>query len=103
MQRIESFPHGLSFVGQNSCRYSVNNEVSADGCRIKFFAEEMGGNDHVSFNIYRTASKGWTLKPCEMPSQKIFDFVEQLVPDGDDQAPKQDPYSVRKNASFGSI
>ena len=52
-------------------------------------AEELGGGDYVSLNLYRTGT-GDRLKPCEMPAEKVVRFVLGLVPDapragGDDR------------------
>jgi hypothetical protein len=44
-----------------------------DGVR-KLYAERLAGGDHVSFNLYTTAS-GPRLKPCEMPEAKVAAFV----------------------------
>lgn len=48
---------------------------SLDGRRVWLFARELGGTDIVSFNLYRTAIGGCLLKPCEMSSDKVMDFV----------------------------
>lgn len=56
-------------------RYGMSIEISADGKRRKFYAEELGGNDHVSFNLYLLDGKAPLLKPCEMPAEKVIDFV----------------------------
>jgi hypothetical protein len=85
IEQVENLPLGLSFGTFNGRRYSISSEISSGRRRIKFFGENLGGTDFVSFNAYKTASKGWTLKPCEMSSQKIFEFIEKFIPDGDDQ------------------
>jgi len=38
-------------------------------------AKELGGNDFISGNYYRSVGEG-LLKPCEMPAEKVIDFVE---------------------------
>ncbi|WFU07130.1 hypothetical protein QA648_35070 (plasmid) [Rhizobium sp. CB3171] len=53
----------------------------ADGRRIWLFAEELGGRDIVSLNIYRLSGRP-TLKPCEMSSSKVIDFLLGFRPDG---------------------
>ena len=42
---------------------------------MKLFAEELGGADRVSFNLYFLDGKPPLLKPCEMPQDKVVDFV----------------------------
>ncbi len=58
--------------------YGVTVTRSEDGKRTSLFAEELGGQDIVSFNLYGL-STGELLKPCEMSSQKVVDFVIGLV------------------------
>ncbi|AVA24310.1 hypothetical protein [Rhizobium sp. NXC24] len=53
---------------------------SLDGRRTCLFAEELGGRDIVSFNIYRLSGH-LTLKPCEMSSSKVIDFLLGFRPD----------------------
>lgn len=48
---------------------------SSDGRRVWLFAEELGGTDIVSFNLYTLAGDIRLLKPCEMSSDKVVDFV----------------------------
>ncbi len=63
---FEGFCEGL--------RYGVTRTESPDGKRGWLYAEELGGADHISLNLYRLES-GVRLKPCEMPEQKVIDFV----------------------------
>ena len=42
------------------------------------FARELGGNDIVSLNFYRTRRQFY-LKPCEMPLEKVEAFLEGLT------------------------
>lgn len=50
------------------------------GARHSLVAEELGGADYISLNLYRLSS-GARLKPCEMPEQKVIGFVLGLVPE----------------------
>ena len=63
-------------------RWGVTVERSADGRRVKLYGEELGGADHVSFNLYFAGGEA-RLKPCEMPEAKVVAFVLGFVPDGD--------------------
>ncbi len=53
------------------------------------YAEELGGRDIVSANLYVTGA-GAQLKACEMPAAKVVDFLEHFEPvDADtDAAPE---------------
>lgn len=67
-----------SFMGRT---YGVTVTRSEDGKRTSLFAEELGGQDIVSFNLYSLSSGNEALKPCEMSSEKVVDFVVGLVPE----------------------
>ncbi|MEJ6396864.1 hypothetical protein [Yoonia sp. 208BN28-4] len=62
--------HGRSYVATRS--------TVADGRGEKLVAEALDGSDYISLNIYHLAS-GDRLKPCEMPAQKVIDFVQAFV------------------------
>lgn len=55
--------------------WSVTVKRSRDGKRIWFYGEELGSTDIVSFNLYRLSKTGPVLRPCEMSSSKVIDFV----------------------------
>ena len=76
---FDALPLG-SFKGQAHGRtYLVTRSNHADGKSQKLVAKELGGADYISLNLYRLAS-GARLKPCEMPAQKVIDFVLALDP-----------------------
>ena len=84
LSSFEGLPGGF-FTGRFRGRaYGVTVHRSADGRRARLFAEELGGFDYVSFNLYRLADGSTRLKPCEMPDTKVRRFVEELefVPAG---------------------
>ncbi len=64
--------YGGSFDGR---RYRVTKSVMATGRSQKLEAEELGGSDYISFNLYRLAGGQALLKPCEMTSEKVIGFV----------------------------
>ncbi|QGX97182.1 hypothetical protein EI983_02355 [Roseovarius faecimaris] len=77
---FDALPLG-SFTG--SCagrRYVVTRSDFSGGAAQKLVAEELGGADYISLNLYRLAS-GARLKPCEMPEAKVVDFVLNLRAD----------------------
>lgn len=61
-------------------RYGVVRQAASGGRAQKLVAEELGGADYVSLNLYFLAG-GARLKPCEMPEEKVVRFVLDLVPD----------------------
>lgn len=79
LDAFDALPEGV-FVGQShGRRYVIVRRVS--GAVQKLVAEELGGSDYISLNLYRLAS-GARLKPCEMPEQKVVDFVLDLTVSG---------------------
>mgnify|MGYP004526313975 CR=1 FL=1 len=66
-----------SFAGR---RWGVTLNGSPDRQRRWLFGEELGGGNHVSFNLYALAG-GPALRPCEMPVDKVVRFVLGYVPD----------------------
>lgn len=70
--------YGGSYHGR---RYRITKTVMAAGRSQKLEAEELGGNDYISFNLYRLASGESLLKPCEMPAEKVTEFVLNVVAD----------------------
>lgn len=75
---LAEIPSGYSegvFAGR---RYGVTVRRSEDGKRSSLFARELGGRDVVSFNFYRLNSGEVGLKPCEMSSEKVESFVQEL-------------------------
>lgn len=61
-------------------RYGVVRQAASGGRAQKLVAEELGGTDHVSLNLY-FLSGGARLRPCEMPEEKVVRFVLELVPE----------------------
>lgn len=74
---ILKIPLGYSEVDYNNRRYGMTRADFNDGKSLKVYAEELGGTDFISFNYYIT-TKDEYLKPCEMPEQKVLDFLRQI-------------------------
>ncbi len=70
--------YGATYQGK---RYRVIKSVLVSGRSQKLEAEELGGPDYVSFNLYRLADGEALLKPCEMSSEKVIDFVMNVEVD----------------------
>ena len=70
--------YGGTFEGK---RYRITKTVMATGRSQKLEAEELGGNDYISFNLYRLADATALLKPCEMAEDKVVAFVLGVLVD----------------------
>jgi hypothetical protein len=73
---LSSWPLGYFTARYAGRRYGVTSSVHANGNSFKLYAEELGGTDGISLNVYRPPSSTEpTLKPCEMPVDKVTAFV----------------------------
>jgi hypothetical protein len=68
-------------------RYGVTLDASPDRRRRWLFAEELGGTDRISFNLYALTGGRLALRPCEMPAAKVIDFVLRYRPERSPVAP----------------
>lgn len=73
--RLDTLPRGWFRACYADRRYGVSRTVHAGGRSMKLFAEELGGSDRISLNIFMSASGDPLLKPCEMPLDKVTAFV----------------------------
>jgi hypothetical protein len=55
--------------------YGLTRSDTAGGRASKVYAEELGGRDVVSANVYRT-SHGVELRSCEMPDATVLAFLQ---------------------------
>lgn len=78
---FDAMPSGGYGGTYDGKRYRVIKSVLVSGRSQKLEAEELGGTDYISFNLYRLASGETLLKPCEMPAEKVIDFVLNVVID----------------------
>ena len=72
--KIAKIPIGSSEVWWGGKKYLVSRKDFNHGKSTKVYAEELGGKDFISFNYY-LLGKREQLKPCEMPMQKVLDFL----------------------------
>ncbi|MDU8943497.1 hypothetical protein [Ovoidimarina sediminis] len=70
--------YGGTYEGR---RYRITKSHFAAARSQKLEAEELGGPDYISLNLYRLASGDALLKPCEMPEEKVRAFVLDVVAD----------------------
>ena len=76
--RLLSLNDGSYDVFYQDKRYLLSKQTQLKGKLIKLYAEELGDNDFISLNYYSDIGSG-LLKPCEMPQEKVIDFVLKLV------------------------
>ena len=79
--RLTAWPRGYFTARYNSRRYGVTNTVHANGRSMKLYAEELGGADRISLNIYAPPSGEPALRPCEIPVDKVTAFVLGAEPE----------------------
>ncbi|PYE23506.1 hypothetical protein C8J32_107137 [Rhizobium sp. PP-CC-3A-592] len=79
-QALAQLPSGYIEGAFEDRPWGATVRRSIDHRRVWLFARDLGGNDIVSFNLYRTASGGPVLKPCEMSSDKVIAFVIGFKP-----------------------
>ena len=60
-------------------RWSLTRTIRAGGRSESVYAEALDGSDVVSANLYRL-DDGDALRPCEMPAEKVLDFLRGSVP-----------------------
>lgn len=73
---IANIPEGYSEVIYQKKKYSITRKNFNLGKSVKVYAEELGGNDFISFNYYETSDAH--LKPCEMPQEKVIHFLKNI-------------------------
>ena len=79
LKAFDALPPG-TFTGTYQGRqYVVTRQDFSGGKSQKLVAEELGGRDYISLNVYRLKQNA-VLKPCEMPEDKVISFVLGLVP-----------------------
>jgi hypothetical protein len=77
---LSGWPRGYFTARYAGRRYGVANTAHANGNSFKLFAEELGGADRISLNIYRPpGGTAPALRPCEMPVDKVTAFVTGAV------------------------
>ncbi|GAB5472859.1 MAG: hypothetical protein Mars2KO_09580 [Maribacter sp.] len=77
LNTIQKIPEGYSEGKYKNQKYGVTKKSFNDNRSYKIYAKALGGNDFVSLNYYCTSSAG-VLKPCEMPEEKVIDFLNHL-------------------------
>ncbi len=81
IRAFDALPTGAYGGSYGGRRYRITKTVMATGRSQKLVAEELGGNDYVSLNLYRLADGTALLKPCEMPADKVIGFILGVTAD----------------------
>jgi len=76
---VDRVPEGWTAVTYGGRSYGLRRTSRAGGRSIAIYAEELGGSDVVSANVYRTSAED-VLKPCEMPAPTVLAFLEGWRP-----------------------
>ena len=71
---VERVPVGWTEVAYAGRTWGLTRSDHAGGGTTTLYAEELGGPDAVSANVWRTRG-GDVLRPCEMPAQVVLDFL----------------------------
>ncbi len=86
---LAAWPRGWFTARYDGRRYGVSNTAHANGRSAKLYAEELGGPDRISLNIYAPPSGDPALRPCEMPIDKVTAFVLGAVPEAVGRSPDE--------------
>lgn len=78
LEKIKALPLGYSEALYKDKKYGVTLTEFNKGKSIKLYAKELGGNDFISLNYYIT-NQNELLKLCEMPKQKVIQFLNQMT------------------------
>lgn len=81
LAKFDSLPTGGYGGWAHGKRYRVTKSTFSSGRSQKLEAEELGGSDYISLNLYRLADGTAILKPCEMSEDKVTAFVADLIVD----------------------
>ncbi len=94
-QKLLALPEGTSKATFNGRLYIVCKSTFNGGNSFKFFAEEAGGKDRISLNVYRTHERIHT-KPCEQPLLKSQAFLQNANFGSYDLTPETLPGSLEE-------
>lgn len=77
---LDALPEGSTRGTAHGVTYVASKTTFNGGKSVKLVAEELGGQDYISLNLYRLTA-GARLYPCEMPAAKVVRFVLAFSPD----------------------
>ncbi|MBS9717512.1 hypothetical protein ACFFUT_15590 [Pseudohalocynthiibacter aestuariivivens] len=76
---FDALPFGTHQGRYQNRPYVLTKSRFAGGRSQKLIAEELGGPDYISLNLYQLSSGKSLLKPCEMPEEKVISFVRDVI------------------------
>jgi len=76
-EQIDKIHNGYSEGIYHNAKYGITKEVFNNGKSFKIYAKELQGKNFISLNYYITSTSE-LLKPCEMPVQKVIDFLKEV-------------------------
>lgn len=85
---ITALPVGTLRGTAEGKTYLLTKHAFSGGRAIKVVAEELGGPDYISLNLYKLG-KGPQLYPCEMPTAKVIAFMRNFTMSA--ESPEQAP------------
>ena len=71
---LEKVPMGWTRVISEGRPYGLSRTERVDGRSVSILAQELGGPDVVSANVYRVKGAD-LLRACEMPDAKVLAFL----------------------------
>lgn len=71
---FDRVPVGWTEVWYDRQRYGLTRSLAAGGRSQSVYAEQLGGRDVISANLY-LAGDVPQLRPCEMPAEKVLQFL----------------------------
>ncbi len=74
---IKKIPEGYTEGLFKGTKYGITKKTFNEGKSCKIYAKELKGTDFISLNFYLT-DKNALLKPCEMPEEKVLNFLENV-------------------------
>lgn len=77
---LNALPSGSTTGHYKGRKYVASKTSSVGGKSVKLVAEELGGRDYISLNLY-FLSDAAQLYPCEMSREKVISFIEGFEPD----------------------
>jgi hypothetical protein len=79
---VARVPDGWSLATHDGRRYGVSRTSRAGGRAVSVYAEELGGTDVISANVYLVGEGDEQLRPCEMPAEKVLAFLREATFEG---------------------
>lgn len=76
---FDALPSGTFHAMAGQRRWVLSKSLHAGGRSGKLVGHAAQGGHRISFNLYCTA-RGWRLRPCEMPAQKVIALLRAFRP-----------------------